>query len=230
MPLVARPFVTLVLTAESEKMMIQVERKLTTKALFQEILRLFDKLGPKAAGFIAKKQLSGQNLRRRTGELARAMFGKGEMIHGIPALRVGIFKGPALKYAGAHEEGKIIKPKGAKALAVPTVQAGSRVRGPIGSGRAVTAAGVTRFGPRQYPGDLVFIPIRRGKLVGLLVDPADLPDAGMNDIRRIQATYLLLRSIKIPARHPIRRGLRAFLPQIVKELGSLFREILRGRR
>ena len=104
-------FISVQLTKEAQRLLRQAERALEPRVLFGLIFELFDKLGPKAAGHVTKKTLAGQVLHRRTGELARAMFGKAEMVHGIPAIRVGVFRGPSTRYAGAQEWGATIRPK-----------------------------------------------------------------------------------------------------------------------
>jgi hypothetical protein len=79
--------------------------------------------------------------------------------------------GQAVPYARIHEFGGTILPKRGKFLAIPL--------GPV-----LTAAGVARGGPRQYPGL---------RLNGRLLVDADG-----------KAFFLLVRSVRIPARLGVR--------------------------
>lgn len=104
-----------------------------------------------AAGTVTRDYLSGQALKRRTGQLARALDGWTEgPLEGV----VGVRPGSAVedyKWLLTDEE-KVIRPKQAKFLAIP-----------IGEG--LTPSGVPRFAsPRQVP-DGFFVKTKGGSLL-----------------------------------------------------------------
>ena len=205
------------LIVNEDEVKIQIDRMMKTISV--EMVRLavsisFRQASTKIGGFIAKKFLSGQVLRRRTGNLARSVEGRYEEVDGLPIIRVGVFRSPAREYAKIHEFGGVIKPKKARSLAVP-----------VGS-KAVTPAGVPRYAsPREYPGELQFIPILRGNVVGILVDPKERRKA---DEGRMKATYLLLRRVKVKPRPYLRPGVMAYLPELVKDVNRGIRRALQA--
>lgn len=223
----------------TERLLRQATEQTKPRVVMAHILRLFAKLGPLAAFHIVKTRLSGRSgpgggrsssltLGRRTGSLARSVVGQGVLVNRLPAIRVGVLRGPSTKYVAVHEFGATIRPKYRKALAFPVDKAHG------GSGRAITPAGVPRYRTaRHYPGKLHFIPIHRGNVIGALVDPKDMPKNAEGKantekgLERMKATYLLMKKVRIPARHPIRSGLVSYLPTIVDELDKLMRDILR---
>ncbi len=104
-----------------------------------------------AAGRVVKDYLSGQSLKRRTGQLARAVDGwMAGPLEGV----VGVREGAAVdKYKWLlGDESKTITPKKSKFLAIP-----------IGEG--LTGAGVPRYAsPRQVPGGF-FVRTKAGNLL-----------------------------------------------------------------
>lgn len=181
--------------------------------LVNKIFAEADRLGQVLAGIVIRDSLSGNVLKRRTGTLARSVVGRAETINGFPAIRVGIFRGPALSYAGILETGGVIKPKNAKALAIPV-------------GEAVTPAGVSRFGgPRGYPGELQFVPFRNsGVAVGKLVDPSKAVEG--QSVGDLEALYLLVRQVRIPETRWLSRPVRENLPLVARELAAFLRREL----
>jgi hypothetical protein len=125
-------------------------------------------------------------------------------------MRIGIFRGPALAYAGAQEYGATIRPVTAKALAIPM--------DPV-----KTSAGVDKYGgPRNFPGELRFLPFRRGIAVGKLVAEEDadaLVTAGRSPYDAA-AMYLLLKEVKIPATHFLWKGVTNYMPDILQQLAN----------
>ncbi len=112
-----------VLTVSLPPESLRVLRDLIARCAPSEIARgifeLFDRLGGAIAANIIKTQLSGDPLHRRTGSLARSVVGGAFMTNGVPSIRVGIFRGPALAYANIQEFGGTVRPVNAKALAMP---------------------------------------------------------------------------------------------------------------
>lgn len=205
------------------KLYVKELQRITEKAEFAErIVRYLDPAAQIIAGRIVATKLSGQVLKRRTGNLARSVIGRGEILNGLPAFRVGVLRGPAVSYVATQELGTVgkggelptIKPKRAKALAIP-------LEG------ALTPSGVERFGgPRGAPVPLRFIPFRRGVAVGKLVDERQLlreqaaaQRAGREvDYSNVTSYYLLVRKVDIAPKHFIRDGVRAALPSLTKGL------------
>jgi hypothetical protein len=195
------------------------------------------------AGEIVKDSLSGQRLKRRTGNLARSVVGKAEMWNGLPAIRLGVFTGPSVAYAGVQEFGTKsynpsspyadIRPKGGrKYLAIPTDDGG-----------ATTPTGRARYrSAKDMPG-LAFVPglftakvngvetrgsaaLFKGRDVlqvrfemqaeGLPPDEnAELFQARLN---RLKKAYLLVRRARIKPKFYLRDGLTRALPSIVAGL------------
>lgn len=201
------------LTVNADQVRIQIERllkRISVESVRAAVSTAFQRGATKVGGFIAKRFLSGQVLRRRTGNLARSVEGIYEVSDGLPRLRVGVFKAPARNYARIQEFGGTITPKKAKSLAVP-----------VGAG-AVTPAGVSKYAsPRQYPGELQYIPINRGNVAGILVDSKEKSRAQEG---RMKATYLLLRRVKVKARPFLRPGVMAYLPELTEEVSRAVRK------
>lgn len=202
--------------------------------LLERVGRLFDRLSQRAAGYVIKNKLSGQSLHRRTGALAQSVIGRGVRVGRTPGFRVGVLRGPALRYAGVQEYGTkgenpdspyaTIVPKRAKALAFP----------PEGS-PVLTKAGVARIqSPRDYEAQfgrkLVFVPFRRGIAIGGLYDERDLASLGKNgSLSDISAAYILLRRLDLKPKRFLYEGVTEFLPTVVKELGVLLGSMIAGK-
>lgn len=217
--------VELKLTEQGERALALLQRRFRRSALLEQLSAFFDREAPRVAGRIVRDMLSGQRLARRTGNLARSVEGRSDSHRGLPGMRIGIFRGPALPYAAIQEFGGTIRPRRARALAVPA-------RG----GPALTPAGVDRFGgPRGYPGELKFIPFRRsGVAVGMLADAEQIRQArrrsrGAPSLADIDAVYLLLRKVQLRGKHYLRDGVQNQLPAIIAELGRHLRGYLGGR-
>ena len=187
--------------------------------LFSGLLKLMNRLAQKVAGKVITTSLSGKILKRRAGSLARDTVGRSEMIGGLPAIRVGIFRGPSRKYAGILERGGVIKPRKAKALAIPQEA-------------AQTAAGVDRFGgPRGYPGKLRFQPFKRGVAVGRLVDEneaAEADKAGLT-LDRGRTLYLLVTQVRIPAFKWLSKPVREQVPMVADEIAAFIKDFILRR-
>ena len=240
--------VALVPTAETLALLREAQRRFTKEEVARAVLRAMDRRGHLVAADIATNSLSGNPLRRRTGSLARGVVGRAELLEGVPAMRVGVLRGPSAKYAGPQELGTqdlepdspypAITPRPPrKALAMPV-------------GPALTPAGVDRYGsPLEYPKELTFIPWKRGKnAVGGLYESESLaklqrkaskagkavtksnrrmkkkgiqgPPAPRPKVSLREATlaYVLLRKVGLKARHFIRDGMDRGLPHLLNDV------------
>lgn len=205
--------ITFKLDRRSVKFIKGLETDSRREKVYKQLDRFFGKEGQKIATHIIKTKLSGQLLKRRTGQLAQGTVGLAERRGGVPGMRVGILRGPAIQYAGIQEHGGTIRPKRAKALAIP-----------VEGGPAVTAAGVERFGgPRSFPGGLSFIPFRNSGLAvgGLYTKGAQRRNRlgrFTNKFDLGELAYLLVKEVKIKGKHFIRDGFREKLPELTKNL------------
>lgn len=235
-------FVKFELTPQTRAYVRELQ-KVTDRAEFaQRVVTFLDPAAQRIAGDIVKTRLSGPPrtarstalrrnvLRRRTGNLARSVVGRGEILGGLPAFRVGVLRGPAVRYAAVQELGTVgkggelptIRPVRAKALAIP--QEG-----------ALTPAGVERFGgPRGSPVPLRFVPFRRGVAVGKLVDERQLEketEAARAahraiDYDNVTTYYLLVKRVDITPTHFLRDGVRAAMPKLTNDLAVFVKKQL----
>jgi hypothetical protein len=215
--------VTFKLDRRTVKFVKSLETDSRKNRVYRHLDRFFGREGQKIATHIVKTKLSGQLLGRRTGQLAQGTIGLAERRGGVPGLRVGVLRGPAIAYAGIHEHGGTIRPKRARALAIP-----------VEGGPAVTQAGVERFGgPRSFPGKLSFIPFRNsGLAVGGLFTTSS--EQGRDRRGRFltfglgELAYLLVKEVKIKPKHFIRDGFREKLPELTKNLEVFFAYFLQS--
>jgi hypothetical protein len=224
--------ITLTLTPKSAALLKALKKGKAPKEVFKAVFDLFDKQAKVLAGRVVSSALSGQLVNRRSGELARSIIGKAEIIGGLPSIRVGIFRGPALRYAGVQEYGTkgknpespydTIRPKNAKALAIPL--------DPV-----LTPAGVPKIsGPRAYKEafgvDLRFVPFRNsGIAIGALY-PANKFKKNGDFFANAKAAYLLLRQADIEPKHYMKKTLTKYLPTIARELAALLKDLLNGKK
>ena len=219
------------LTGDSRKLINKLISFVGKENLYKLLDPFMTRQALRAAGVITKSQLSGQLLKRRTGALARSMTGIGLRDRGVPALKVGLFRGPALKYAAVLDEGTVgkggthptIVPRAGKALAFPVDD-------------ALTPAGVDRYGgPRHYPGELKFIPFRRsGIAVGALYDAVSLKqeqDAAREQSRtaqleNVKKLYVLLSHLDLPPRQYLRKGFEEYLPEFASALATYLKRVI----
>lgn len=213
------------LTKKSIKDLRAIQRRMNPKVFLREILEFFDRQASIGADFIGDEYASGQRLKRRSGNLARSIIGRSLAVGKVPAMRIGVLRGPALRYAGVQEYGTkgknpsspypTIRPKSAKALAVPI-------------GPALTPAGVARKpGPEDWD-NLAFVPFRGNKItVGGLYDVNSLHRAGGN-LRKAKAYYLLMTQVDIEPKWYLRDGFDAWLPELADNLADYLRDVLVG--
>jgi hypothetical protein len=220
--------VTVELSKRTIFMLRAFEKAAGVERYNKTILAFLDKAASAAAGHISDTMLSGQRLKRRTGTLAKSIIGRSLMFTGVPAMRIGVMRGPALKYAGPQEYGTkgknpsspydTIRPRHGKALAIPMKP-------------ALTPAGVDRFGgPRNAGIELKFIPFRStGVAVGGLFDPATLPPRGSGlNLRSAKMYYLLVKEIDLEPKWYLRDGFNDYLPILAEAILDYLEGIVRA--
>jgi hypothetical protein len=218
-------FIKIDLTEKSRKLLNELIGRYDREEVFKSIDKVFELQAAKLAGYISKNFLSGQRLYRISGNLARSVIGRGIRIGGIPAVQVGIFRGPALAYAGVQELGtkkynpdspyNTILPKAPrKALAVPKTPLAARAGSPL-----------------KYPGELHFIPFRKsGIAVGALLDDKQYNKLqhGLT-LREAKIAYLLLRKTDIKPKFYMKDGMSQYLPRIAAALEVHLHAFLAGK-
>lgn len=195
-----------------------------------QLLKFLDLEARAAAKFIAKNFLSGQRLDPVTGVMRKTIEGQAVVFRNVPGIKIGWFRGPAVRYAGVQEEGTVGK-GGKYPTIVPRKKQALSIPGP----KVENAKGVDRYGgPRHYPGKLVFIPFKKaalaGQVIGGLFDARDLARARRigrrsttrYSLRDIKLAYLLLRYVDIKPKHFLRDGLALFLPGFLNRLEEFF--------
>lgn len=214
--------VTIKLTEQSEALLKKIRTNATRREFYRRAVRSFEKRGPKIAGVSVKNYLTGQRLRRRSGILAQSVVGRGGLFGGIPGVRIGILRGPALKYAGQQEYGTrgknpqspydTIRPKKAKALAMPI-------------GKALTPAGVDRYGgPRNFPGELRFVEVLRANVIGLLVPEDSDPDDDDS------AVYILLSKVDLEPQWYLRDAMLSQLDPLARDIADVLVSVVDGSK
>ena len=141
---------------------------------------------------------SATKLSVRTGDLRRSFY---EEVIGFSLDTLALVITSGSKYAAIHEYGGTIKAKPNKMLAIPI-------------GAALTASGVARWPSPRSPGaprmHILTYGRNDGKSRVLLVDSI----SG-------EPMFLLVKSVKIPARLHARDTMQDFLPVIAKGLGRV---------
>jgi len=164
----------------------------------REVQLALDRTGQRIVATMKREGFRGapSSLAVRTGQLRRGFFANVKMEGNKAKLTVA----NDTAYARIHEYGGVITAKNRKYLAIPL-------------SAAKTGAGVARFpgGPRSVP-DLVFIQ-RRGR------NPLLMRPMGKG---KLVPYYVLVRSVKIPARLGMRR---TFLKSITGPRSDLQTEL-----
>lgn len=230
------------------------------RAARDRLRRFMGQLAKITAGHVIKTQFGGsrsskpapaytpgakERKRRRTGSLARSIEGRANTDAGIPSIEIGIFRGPALKYAGIQEFGtKSYNPNSPYPDIVPREK--KALAAPIGPS-ALTPAGVPRYdSPRNFPEPLK--PVYRGirgfkwparsnrhapksKVIGILVLQKEYEEAVARsitglfdyeepDFSAVEVVYMLLRSAAIPPGFFLSDGVQDFLPSIITRIND----------
>ena len=194
--------------------------RMETRNLLRALLDFLEQLAPVLAGVVIEESLSGNRLRRRSGDLARSTVGQALIINGLPGMKIGVFRGPALAYAGIQETGGEIRPKNARALAIP--------QEPV-----LTAAGDIRAGFESPRGltNLRFLKFdQAGGGIGKLVDEdeARAAEEAGGSAYDARAWYILATKATIPASHWLSAPIVNRLPWIGQRLTDFFLRYFSG--
>jgi hypothetical protein len=208
-----------ILEDRGARYIVRINQRLRGDELRADLYYLFEKIAKRAEKFVRDYTFKEGVLKYRTGDLSKAIQGSAAMVNRVPTFRVGVSRGRALRYAETQERGREIEPVRREMLAIPA-------RG----GPAVTAAReIHKFdGPRDFVQktgqQLVFIPSKSGRVRGVLFRALDLKRAAKAgaSIRSIQAVYILMDRVKIPAHYFLRDGLMLFLPLVINEITEFF--------
>lgn len=199
-----------------------LRRRAEPGAVRRAILGFMRKEATIAAGSVVRGMRG--RIGSRTGLLRQSIGARADFVRGAPVLKVGVFRGQAKRYAAAQELGATILPRRRRALAMP---------GPD----VLTRTGVDRYGgPKNYPGDLHFVPFKRGKnAIGALFSDEQmaryrrLRKRGVqNALRQVKAAYILLRRSVLKPREFLRFGFLTFLPGFVKRFESFLKDLFGG--
>lgn len=204
--------------------------------LDKQFVSFFDRQGSIMAGRIVLTSLAGGNgLRRRTGSLARSIIGRGEIFKGLPAIRVGSLRGPALKYVAVQEYGTVGK-GGTLPTIVPKATMVKNLAIPLPP--ALYPTGVPKKPSPGYWGPLKFIPFKNRKAQnaqGALFTMAEwnkikkaIKAKTFNGLKGYKALYLLVRKIDIAPKNFLRKGFEAYLPDLNKALVAFIKALFFG--
>ncbi|MCK4624567.1 MAG: hypothetical protein KAV00_04595 [Phycisphaerae bacterium] len=149
------------------------------------------------ASKIAEQELGPDGtLKVVTGKLRSSLRGRVVSTGATIVAAVGVTKGPATKYAAIHEHGGVIRPKNAKALAIPLPAA----RGPGGKPRF---PGGPREAARKHPN--MFMLKQKGKAPLLCYAKRVRGKAG-GRVSELVPLFVLKKSVKVPAKHWLSGG------------------------
>lgn len=223
------PFFEIRFSPAGNKAYESIRQRLKPAQIFDEFAAVFKQQAPKVADYIRRNKVSGQVLNQQSGDLARGI--EGMMMRqgrGIPAIRVGVFRGRAVTYAGIQEEGtNDLNPKSPYPPITPK-RANALAWAPDTS-----PAHGTGLGPREWGADLKFVPFRGGRVaIGALYDSQQLTMArkggGAFSLRSLTAVFVLLRQVSIPAHHYLRDGMTEYLPLLAKAAEDHFKGVFRA--
>lgn len=220
---------TLDLSKKTKALLKKLTNAGLTAELHEEILKRWGRQAAIIAGQASR--YAGERKKVRSGALRRSIVGVSELYKGVPATRVGILRGPAVRYAGVQEHGtkkynpsspyNTITPKKAKALAFA----------PEGS-PAVLPSGVARYSsPREYPGELEFVPFKGGNVIGGLYDKEDLEAVNSigTSLKDFQAVYILIRRMDVKPGYFLRDSMKEGIPKLLQIAAEVISQILADR-
>lgn len=160
---------------------------------------------------------------RRSGLLAESLDSQVTIQRNIPTVRVGVFEGDALNYAAMQEYGtKDLSPDSPFNPILP--RKGKALAFPVPRGGAANPDGTSKYrSPRDFPGKLKFVPVKKGSVVGLLVKVIDYrrrrPGTSRTiNVQRAQVVYLLLSKVSLRAGRFLRRGAEQYAPRLSQNL------------
>lgn len=213
-------FISLVLDNKSSQVLIKFDQSMDSRRLRSELLEVFRTLAKRAEKFVKQYVRDTSGLVRRSGELLRAITANARFVSQVPQFRVGIFRGPALKYAAHQEWGTDdLNPNSPYPPIVPKRR--RTLAWPVPGGPATTPGGTPRYrGPRHYEintGDMLgFIPWKGETAVGGLYNLKDIQQARRKgwSLRNIQVVYVLLKRTSLPPHWYLRDSMKQFLPQV----------------
>lgn len=218
------------LSTENMEALERVGERIGPEGMLRHLRGFLAKEAALAAAFIADFAFKEGRLRARSGAMRAGIEGRVTEVQGLPAIQIGVFRGKAADYARTANFGTTafnptspvatIHPRRARALAFA----------PEGS-PALSPSGVPKYAsPRDFPDKLVFVPRKRGRLVGILYRAADLAFAkefGIS-ISQVQEIYKLFSSVDVRPSFVFQRGFEEFLPQLNKRLSENLAELLQG--
>lgn len=221
--------VELKLAPESLDFIKKIQAAGNREAFFEAVRQFFNKQGIIIAGRISRGMGSGNGL-WRSGALARSMWGWGEIYGGVPAVRVGSLRGPALKYVAVQELGTV-GAGGELPTIVPVALMVKNLAIPLAP--ALTPSGVPKKPRPQDWGPLKYIPFKnratqnaQGALF-TLEEYAKIKEAikrkTFSGLQNYQALYLLVRKTDIKPKHFLRDGFASYLPTLTQELGKFIK-------
>ncbi|MCK4660863.1 MAG: hypothetical protein KAV82_15190, partial [Phycisphaerae bacterium] len=171
------------------------------------------------ASKIAEQELGPDGaLKVVTGKLRASLRGRVLSTGATVVAAVGVTKGPATKYAAIHERGGVIRPKNAKALAIPLPAA----RGPGGKPRY---PGGPREAARKHPN--MFMLKQKGKPPLLCYAKRVRGKAG-GKVSELVPLFVLKKSVKVPARHWLSGGVRKHRDTFVVAIQQERTALLKG--
>ena len=191
--------------------MSELTRKVgnANQIIARKMITFLNKKGNQFVSRMITQRLSGptgpQSLSRRTGTLARNI----DKIVTQPkpnTFRLTAFVRKPAFYAIVHEEGRIIRPKRARHLAIPLAAArtGAGVARPGGGGGSIRA---------RFP-DLKFIKSRAGNKLLVRIQ-------GKGKNKRIIPMFVLKDQVRIPARLGFKKTFKSMIKGMKAELKTV---------
>jgi len=205
-------------------------------AFYDAVKQFFDRQGIIIAGRISRGMGSGNGL-WRSGALAKSMWGWGEIYGGVPAIRVGSLRGPALKYVAVQEYGTV-GAGGELPTIVPKALMVKNLAIPLDA--ALTPSGIPKKPRPQDWGPLKYIPFKNRasqNAQGALFTPeeyakikAAIKAKTFSGLKNYQALYLLVRKTDIKPKRFLRDGFAAYLPELTTQLSAFIKAYFFSRQ
>lgn len=210
-------FIQISLDPESQQILDRLIQEWDPELLLQKLADFMKGEGPKIVSLIRKRSFKG---RRGNSALSRSIRSMPLTVEGAPAVRVGVFEGPALVYAGPRELGTkrwnpespyptiISKRPQPAALAIPTEQGGAL----NASGDQIVS------GPRKQP-QLRYVRVQhQGNVVGLIVRTRRTREAMA--LGSLNVVWILVSSVDLKPSFYLKRGMEEYLPILTMRLAD----------